>query len=79
MIDISPAGLAGAVIGTAIAAVAYHWLVAVLDRGLRAQTRSAGGENSSPLERALLLRVVLATDIAIFAGLGYWLGATIWD
>jgi hypothetical protein len=78
MLDFSPAGLAGAVIGTGIAAVAYRWLVALLDRGLRAQTRSAGGENRSPLERALLLRVVLATDIVIFAGLGYWLGVTIW-
>ena len=29
------------------------------------------------LEHALLLRVVLATDIIVFAGIGYWLGAMI--
>ena len=33
--------------------------------------------NARPLERGLLLRVVLAADIIVFAGIGYWLGAMI--
>jgi hypothetical protein len=76
MIDLSAAGLAGAVIGTAIAALIYGRLAALLERSLlreRSQTRGDG----EPVERALLLRVVLATDIIIFAGIGYWLGTVI--
>jgi hypothetical protein len=79
MIDISPAGLAGAVIGRVIAAVAYRWIVALVERGLREQHRSDGRTTSEALEAPVLLRVLLATDIVIFAGLGYWLGVTFWD
>ena len=77
MVDLSPAGLLGAVIGTAIAALVYGRVVAWVERALRARDRSESGMEGEALEHALLLRVVLATDIIVFAGIGYWLGAMI--
>ena len=77
MVDLSPAGLLGAVIGTAIAALVYGRVVALVERVLRARDRSESGMEGEAFERALLLRVVLAIDIIVFAGIGYWLGAMI--
>jgi hypothetical protein len=82
MLDISPAGLLGAALGTVLAAVAYVPLAAAVGRGLRTRPRTGqtGEPDAAPrggLERALLLRLVLAADIVVFAGLGYWLGAAI--
>jgi hypothetical protein len=77
MLDISPAGLLGAVIGTAVAAWVYRPLSALVDRGLAKLPRSEGATEREPIERGLLLRFVLAADILIFAGAGYWLGAII--
>jgi uncharacterized protein involved in cysteine biosynthesis len=77
MIDLSPAGLAGAVIGTAIAALIYGRLAALVERSLLTRERSQSSGDAEPIERALLLRAVLATDIIVFAGIGYWLGIVI--
>ncbi|HEY7246620.1 MAG TPA: hypothetical protein VH678_22330 [Xanthobacteraceae bacterium] len=79
MIDISLAGLVGAIIGTAIAAVAYAPLVEAIERRLR--TRSAGDDDIDRSimrqEISLLRRGVFAADVAVFAGLGYWLAAAV--
>jgi hypothetical protein len=85
MIDLSFAGLFGAFIGTAIAALAYVPLVALIERHLRARAASQNDDaNGSSAEQetlqqeiSLLRRSVLAADIIVFAGLGYWLAATI--
>jgi hypothetical protein len=85
MIDLSFAGLIGAFIGTAIAALAYAPLIAFIERHLRARAASENNDASgSPAEQetlrqeiSLLRRGVLAADIIVFAGLGYWLAATI--
>jgi hypothetical protein len=77
MVDLSLAGLIGAIIGTAIAALVYGRLVALVERSLRARDRSESAVAGKTFEHALLLRVVLATDIIVFAGIGYWLGAMI--
>ena len=77
MVDLSLAGLLGAVIGTAIAALVYGRLVAVGRARLRARDRSGSAWKARPSSSELLLRVVLATDIIVFAGIGYWLGAMI--
>jgi hypothetical protein len=68
MIELSPAGLAGAFAGTIVAAFAYPPLLIAVQRGLHLRTSE---------ELALLQRAVLALDILIFAGIGYWLGALI--
>jgi len=68
MIELSLAGLAGAFAGTIVAALAYAPLLRAIQHGLRLRT---------PEELALLRRAVLALDILVFAGVGYWLSALI--
>ena len=85
MIDLSFAGLIGAFIGTVIAALAFAPLIAFIERHLRARAASENGKasgSSAELETlqqeiSLLRRSVLAGDIIVFAGLGYWLAASI--
>jgi uncharacterized membrane protein len=77
MLDISPAGLLGAVIGTAVAALVYRPLSALVERGFARLPRPQGAAEREPIERGLLFRIVLAADILVFAGAGYWLGAII--
>jgi hypothetical protein len=78
MIELSLSGLVGAVLGTVLAAVAYRPLVALLLRGLQARDGCAAEDGGTwERERPLLLRAVFTADIALFAGLGYWIGASV--
>lgn len=79
MINLSLAGLIGAVIGTVVAALVYVPLVTFVERGMRSRAdRVAEGEILEQ-EISLLRRAVLAADIIVFAGLGYWLAGMIGD
>jgi hypothetical protein len=73
MMEISLAGLVGAMVGTILAAIAYGTLVDVIERWLTSR-RSPQEPPASASELALLRRGVLAIDILAFAGLGYWIG-----
>jgi hypothetical protein len=79
MIDLSLAGLLGAIVGIVAAAFAYGPLVAFVERGFRPYDASASAEEREAFEqeRSLLRRAVLAVDILVLSGIGYWLGATI--
>ena len=79
MIDLSLAGLLGAIVGIVVAAFAYGPLVAFIERGFRPHDASASTEEREAFEqeRSLLRRAVLAVDILVLSGIGYWLGATI--
>jgi hypothetical protein len=79
MIDLSLAGLLGAVVGTVVAALAYGPLVAMVERAFRArgQPQTAQEREMFGQEISLLRRAVLGTDIVVFGGIGYWLGRTI--
>ena len=79
MIDLSLAGLLGAVLGTVAAAVAYGPRMAFAERTFWPRDASASAEERNALEREipLLRRAVLAADIIVLGGLGYWLGRTI--
>ena len=79
MIDLSLAGLAGAIVGLVIAAFAYVPLVRAVEHGfLERQPAGTAEERATlELELSLLRRVVLAVDMIVFAGIGYWLGQTI--
>jgi hypothetical protein len=79
MIDLSLAGLLGAIVGIVVAAFAYGPLVAFVERGFRPRDASASAEEREAFEqeRSLLRRTVLAVDILVLSGIGYWLGATI--
>ena len=81
MIDLSLAGLIGAVIGMIVAALAYVPLLTFVERGLRSRVSagSADERESFEQEAPLLGRAVLAVDIIVFAGIGYWLGAMMAD
>jgi hypothetical protein len=80
MIDISLAGLIGAIVGTAIAALAYGRLVALVEQALRMRGPRATVEERRSLEseKAMLRRALLAIDIIVFAGVGYALGVRLW-
>jgi hypothetical protein len=75
MMDISGPGLLGAFVGTAVAALLYRPLTLLLERGI-ARLMSSESSEHEPIERGVLYRVVLAGDILVCAGAGYWLGAT---
>jgi hypothetical protein len=79
MIDLSLPGLLGAVAGTVVAAIAYGPLVALIERAFRArgQPETAEQRETFGQEISLLRRAVLAVDIIVFGGIGYWLGQTI--
>ncbi len=74
MIDISLAGLIGAIVGTVIAALVYGTVVDAVEQWL---TTHRPPEARAGEEIDLLRRGVLAVDIVLFAGLGYWVGQEI--
>ena len=78
MIDLSLAGLLGAFVGTVVAAVTYAPLVGIRRAplaGARSVAERRGARDVRAARSSLLRRIVLAIDIVVFAGLGYWLGA----
>jgi hypothetical protein len=77
VINLSLAGLVGAVIGTIVAALVYVPLVAFVERGLRSRADSVAEGETLEQEISLLRRAVLAADIIVFAGIGYWLAGMI--
>ena len=76
MIDLSLAGLIGAMVGTVVAAVIYHLFIGRLERAMRAREQSQKPEerDASDLSLSVVRRLVLAIDVFILAALGYWLG-----
>jgi hypothetical protein len=52
-----------------------------VERGLRSRASAGSAEERESFEQeaSLLRRAVLAADIIVFAGIGYWLGAMIAD
>ncbi len=79
MMNISLAGLIGAIVGTVIAGVNYHLLIGALERAMR--ERAVPADDGEALERklSLLRRLVLTVELLFFATLGYWIGMTFWD
>jgi hypothetical protein len=79
MMNLSLVGLVGAVIGTIVAAMIYVPLVSLVERGLRSRADGAAEGETLEQEISLLRRAVLAVDIIVFAGIGYWLGGMVGD
>jgi hypothetical protein len=75
MIDLSFAGLIGAILGTAVAAVIYHLFIGNLERAVQARVQSLPENERGDFSLAVLRRVVLTLDLLVFATLGYWLGS----
>ena len=76
MMDISLAGLIGAILGTVVAAVNYHLFIGVLERRMREreQVQTAEERDHTDVRMSLMRRIVLTTDLFVFAASGYWLG-----
>jgi hypothetical protein len=74
--ELSLAGLIGAVVGTMVSAVFYGPLVDAVEGALR---KHATTEDRATLaqEIALLRRGLLAADMLLCAGIGYWVGLKI--
>jgi hypothetical protein len=76
MMQLSFAGLLGAIAGTVVAAINYGMVIGFVQRSLRAHDRSQTPEERATFEGklAVMRRTVLAFDILFFGGIGYWLG-----
>ena len=75
--DISLAGLIGAAVGTAVSAAIYGRLIERIETALRKRRRAEDDRGTFAQEIALLRRGVLAVDMLLCAGLGYWIGQKI--
>jgi hypothetical protein len=80
VLDISVAGLIGAIIGTVIAGVNYHLFIGVLERWMRERehTQTAEERDTSDVKLSLVRRIVLTVDLFAFAAAGYLIGKTVW-
>ena len=80
MLDISVAGLIGAIVGTVVAGVNYHLFIGVLERSMREreQTLTAEERDTNETKLSLIRRVVLTVDLFAFAAAGYWIGKSVW-
>jgi hypothetical protein len=80
VLDISLAGLIGAIAGTVVAGVNYHLFIGVLERWMRKreQTLTAEERDTTDVKLSLVRRVVLTVDLFVFAAAGYWIGKTVW-
>ena len=81
MIDLSLAGIpttvsgaSGSPTGIVAAAFAYGPVVRTVEHWLGA---SGGPDEHATAELALLRRAVLAADILLFAGVGYWFASAL--
>jgi hypothetical protein len=75
--ELSLTGLIGAVLGTAVSAVVYGPLIDAIERALRKRRAANEDRATFAQEVALLRRGILAADILLCAGIGYWIGLTI--
>ena len=75
MIDLSFAGLIGAMLGTVVAAVIYHLFIGNLERAVQARIQSLPDDERGDFSMSVVRRVVLTLDLLVFAALGYWLGS----
>jgi hypothetical protein len=81
MMDISLAGLVGAIVGTVLAGISYHLFIGALEQGMRGREplQTPQERDRFDAKMSLIRRVVLATDLLAFAVLGYVIGQTVWD
>jgi hypothetical protein len=76
--DISLAGLLGAVLGVIVAAVIYAPLAGAIERRML-EPASAEPQERATLEKeiGLLRRGVFIADMLLCTGIGYWIGQKI--
>jgi hypothetical protein len=75
--ELSLAGLIGAVLGTAVSAALYGPLVDAIEGALRKRRAMTEDRATFAQEIALPRRGILAADMLLCAGIGYWIGLMI--
>jgi len=75
--ELSLAGLIGAVVGTMVSAVFYGPLVDAVEGALRRNRATTEERATFAQEIGLLRRGLLAADMLLCAGIGYWVGLKI--
>jgi hypothetical protein len=75
--ELSLAGLVGAVLGTAVSAVIYGPLIDAIEERLKKWRAASEDRATFAQEIALLRRGILAADMLLCAGIGYWIGLTL--
>jgi hypothetical protein len=75
--ELSLAGLIGAVVGTAVSALIYGRVIDAVEAGLRKHRSADDDQATFAQELALLRRGILAADMLLCAGLGYLVGLKI--
>jgi hypothetical protein len=75
--ELSLTGLLGAVLGTMVSAALYGPLIDAVEGALRKRRAAPEDQTTFAQEIALLRRGILAADMLLCAGLGYWIGLTI--
>jgi hypothetical protein len=75
--ELSLAGLIGAVLGTMVSAAIYGPLIDAIEGVLRKRRAVTDDRATFAQEVALLRRGILAADMLLCAGIGYWIGLTI--
>jgi hypothetical protein len=75
--ELSFTGLLGAVLGTMVSAALYGPLIDAVEGALRKRRAATEDRTTFAQEIALLRRGILAADMLLCAGLGYWIGLTI--
>jgi hypothetical protein len=75
--ELSFAGLIGAVLGTTVSAAIYGPLIDAIEGVLRKRRTVTDDRATFAQEIALLRRGILAADMLLCAGIGYWIGLTI--
>ena len=72
--ELSLAGLIGAVLGTIVSAAVYGPLIDAVEGGLRKRRAATDDRATFAQEIAMLRRGILAADMLLCAGIGYWIG-----
>jgi hypothetical protein len=76
--SLSAWGQIGALVGAAIGYASYAFILSIIEPRLRALDQSKTIEERSTFERKIvhLHRIMLVIEVAVFAGVGYFLGST---
>jgi hypothetical protein len=75
--ELSLAGLIGAALGMMVSAALYGPLIDTVEGGLRKRRAATEDRATFAQEIAMLRRGILAADMLLCAGLGYWIGLAI--
>jgi hypothetical protein len=77
--ELSLAGLVGAVVGTVLGVINYAVIVGFVESRLRALDKSETAAEREDFERriSIMRRLILGIDVFVLGGVGYWFGKTI--